>query len=902
MVRTIVLAGWLWLFFLLSGIKAQYQNIRLSYNTLDQHETAINISSVNPKILMATWNDFRSGSEGWVEPGYCFSTDGGLNWSIENVVKDIDGDLKYGFDPSCAFNRNGTAFYCYSAGYKLANGSNKIGPIYVSRINNYFDPNDWEHQRVSTALQDQDKPFISIDNTGGSRDGNIYVSWTDYYSGTAIRFARSTNGGQSFQQLSFSLDNSEYSMKSPLKNENGDLLIGGVQGSMPAVGPNGEVYVIWHSIYGGLNASKVFIRRSLDGGLTFENSIEIGQFTKNPSGQYFGCIDIRHFPSIAVDQNTNYIYVAYEDYEGLITTPLQIECVRVKYLSNGSLDIFGPVVATSLSGNQAFPGLTVDPSGKVVFSFLQINSSTSVDCYYTESYDYIESLDYSVPYKITSTASNPNLSSHGHHYQGMISRLGMNYPLWTDYRNTKSDIYVSPVTTTPTSSSSFATASGSVRKMVYANSRWHTVIYSNKDLYHIMSTNDGTTWFGYEKMDGTTPTSELWLNDISNPSLFSNNNKLHSVFNQQDGIYYNRATYSGVWEQPKIIRYTTSPAIASYIDPNGIGHVVWVEGDMTIKSLQLYRLKYGQFNTADAIPTLTNISVVHSSSGLYYTPVIGVDNQNNPHVGWMKNNKIWYSMKTTSWSAPYEVSDGLTASETPSLYLIGTNLYITWKNGSPGEIWSRSRYSGGMWNTKTNISQSASYNSLHPSVSEVFSEPMVIWSEETSNGYDVKYYFSESGQSGILCSTDQSVQYPTYSIRSYQGVARVLGLWTEKESSPYVLKSAYKNMFPMLGKQGLKEWVTIPTDFELLPNYPNPFNPNTQISFGLPLDTRVTIKIYDVLGREVITLTEQDYLAGYHSLVWNGKNSLHREVSSGLYIIQMIAGQFKKSGKMMLLK
>jgi flagellar hook assembly protein FlgD len=85
-------------------------------------------------------------------------------------------------------------------------------------------------------------------------------------------------------------------------------------------------------------------------------------------------------------------------------------------------------------------------------------------------------------------------------------------------------------------------------------------------------------------------------------------------------------------------------------------------------------------------------------------------------------------------------------------------------------------------------------------------------------------------------------------------------------------------------------------------NYPNPFNSNTQITFGVPADSRVAIKIYDVLGREVITLTDRDYSAGYHSVYWKGLNHHGLHVSSGVYIYRMMLKEKSICKKMLLIK
>jgi hypothetical protein len=94
----------------------------------------------------------------------------------------------------------------------------------------------------------------------------------------------------------------------------------------------------------------------------------------------------------------------------------------------------------------------------------------------------------------------------------------------------------------------------------------------------------------------------------------------------------------------------------------------------------------------------------------------------------------------------------------------------------------------------------------------------------------------------------------------------------------------------------------VPVEFALDQNYPNPFNPTTTIRFALPNDSKVSMKIYDVLGREVRTLINGDVAAGTNAIEWNGKNNFGTSVASGMYIYRIEAGSFVATKKMMLLK
>ncbi len=95
---------------------------------------------------------------------------------------------------------------------------------------------------------------------------------------------------------------------------------------------------------------------------------------------------------------------------------------------------------------------------------------------------------------------------------------------------------------------------------------------------------------------------------------------------------------------------------------------------------------------------------------------------------------------------------------------------------------------------------------------------------------------------------------------------------------------------------------TIPADFNLGHNYPNPFNPTTVIPFDLPEKAHVTLMVYDITGREVVTLVDGEQTAGYRTVQWNGKDRTGMPVPNGVYIYTLKANSFNKSAKMILLK
>ncbi|MGD9488693.1 MAG: FlgD immunoglobulin-like domain containing protein [Calditrichaceae bacterium] len=95
---------------------------------------------------------------------------------------------------------------------------------------------------------------------------------------------------------------------------------------------------------------------------------------------------------------------------------------------------------------------------------------------------------------------------------------------------------------------------------------------------------------------------------------------------------------------------------------------------------------------------------------------------------------------------------------------------------------------------------------------------------------------------------------------------------------------------------------SVPAEFSLQGNYPNPFNPVTTIRFGLPEAANVKLVIYSVTGAKVATLVDGYLSEGYHEAKWNGVNQAGARVASGIYIYELISGEKRFIKKMLLAK
>ena len=110
--------------------------------------------------------------------------------------------------------------------------------------------------------------------------------------------------------------------------------------------------------------------------------------------------------------------------------------------------------------------------------------------------------------------------------------------------------------------------------------------------------------------------------------------------------------------------------------------------------------------------------------------------------------------------------------------------------------------------------------------------------------------------------------------------------------SPYL---RVYNPTGVIGVSNISE--LIPSEYQLFQNYPNPFNPVTKINFAIQKQGLVTLKVYDMLGREVAALVNEFKQAGYYSIDFNASG-----LSSGIYFYRLQANDFRDIKKMVLIK
>ncbi len=244
-----------------------YNNVNISQNSAPQNEPSVKFSSVSTGRVVAAWRDFRiSANPAIRRVGFSFSTDAGVTWSVSQLLPLPDPTHPRTSDPAVGVDIDGN-FYIATISI---NNSDADGEVLVYKSTNggvSFDTGYVAAQSTGMGGFGEDKEYITADLDPTSPYANtIYISWTRFVSGQSILLTKSTNGGVNWSAPSQVSD-----------------VTSGVQGSDPAVGNHGEIYVVWDGP-GGTTFDK-----STDGGNTFgvDKVISTETFTNG-------------FPSIAV--------------------------------------------------------------------------------------------------------------------------------------------------------------------------------------------------------------------------------------------------------------------------------------------------------------------------------------------------------------------------------------------------------------------------------------------------------------------------------------------------------------------------------------------------------------------------------------------------------------------------
>jgi len=391
-------------------LAAQYQNVRVSSPTANQpEEVSIAINPTNPQNLVAGAN-LR----------YAYrSTNGGLTW-IESQLTSTYG--VYG-DPCVTFDALGNAYYGHLS--NPPSGGYWIDRIVVQKSTDGGTTwNTGAGIGYNPPRRNQDKEWLIADMTNSSYRNNIYAAWTEFDAyGSAspndssrILFSRSTDGGLT------------WSTPVRVSDRGGNCIDSDstVEGAVPAVGPNGEVYLSWSGPLG------IMFDKSTDGGVTFGADRFV---THQPGGWDFdvpGIYRCNGLPVTVCDVSTSpyrgTIYINWSDQRnGLNNTDVFL----IKSTDGGNTWSNVKRVNDDLTTtHQFFSWMTLDPTTGfvyIVFYDRRNYTTTQTDVYVARSTDGGETFQ---NFRVSQSAFSPQASIFFGDYTGIAALNRTIYPIW----------------------------------------------------------------------------------------------------------------------------------------------------------------------------------------------------------------------------------------------------------------------------------------------------------------------------------------------------------------------------------------------------------------------------------------------------------------------------------------
>jgi hypothetical protein len=173
----------------------------------------------------------------------------------------------------------------------------------------------------------------------------------------------------------------------------------------------------------------------------------------------------------------------------------------------------------------------------------------------------------------------------------------------------------------------------------------------------------------------------------------------------------------------------------------------------------------------------------------------------------------------------------------------------------------------------------------------------------TQNHQTYKIYYIKQNELNTEEEYQVYVGAIMYDLRNTGEYEILISMYHSIEVQPNIYNTRYvTKIYKQDSTTSVNDNEIFPTSIMLYQNYPNPFNPSTNIKFRISETGNVSIKIFNVLGKEIKQLLQENLPFGEHNIQWDGKDDEGSTLPSGIYFIQMIAGSYQKTIKTILLK
>jgi hypothetical protein len=892
-----------------------YQNTDVVTN-IRIFPSGVNQSSVSAAIYSASPPRIFVGANTNDGVGYYYSLNGGATWTGGDL---LSGSTFFSTNPSCVFGNNNRIHYNYYDNLIVSDRSNDFGFSWMGRM---IVP--------SSVLFDMNNNTADITATS-TYFGRVYAAYSDFtLSQPAIFFSYSTDGGTTY------LPSAQIGQPSASHYE---------QGCNLQTGPNGEIYCVWSTPSMTTNIEdKIVFTKSVNGGANWSapanaltiNGIRGTILTNN--------IRVHSFPSMAVDRSggalNGYIYLCWAQ-KNLAPAGSDAD-ICFSYSANGGSTWSTPIRVNDDAINngkpQFLPRISVDQSnGKIAIVYYDTRDFFNPDSCNTYMAVSTDGGNTFFNMKISSGAQRPvPLSGYADGYfTDYNSIAGLNdtfYAFWTDNRNGPAQAYTAAVnlkpyiTHNPLKDSENLTGPYSVQATV---NTFGTALAAGevKIMWSrgagadstVMTNSSGNNWTASIPGNGSTAIYNYYIKTKDNSGRVSTLpvNAPTTTFTFKAGPDTERPSfyYNPFPSVPK--NQWPDTAIVKVLDNTGIDSV-WITWYRNNPSTGYYRFKLNSIGN-DFYKGIFNSSpaLVEPNDSIFYR-IAAQDNSSNHNIDSTPLNKLYINQfylvrignGTAVASYPFRTFN--TDSRTEILYPASE---LTALGGTQARIMSigfnvtsaspqvMSNFNLRIKNTaQTTVTgfSSTGWTNVYPLNYTVagtgwqyliFQNPF-IW-DGTSNLL-LEICFDDNGfnsNSSVLATPmSNMVWHQSADLTGGSGCTDLTGgtMQINRPNITFIMNS-------ILNVREIEN--TIPKDFSLSQNYPNPFNPTTNIRYQIANNSFVTLKIYDLLGREIETLVSEKQNAGTYITQFNGE-----QLSSGVYFYKLTAGDFSDVKRMLFIK
>jgi hypothetical protein len=881
----------------------------------NQSEVILARHPTNPLIMYGSANTFQGGN---FSTGYYVTTNGGDSWYGNDTMTTSSGVPVFNFgDPGPVIDKDGRFLISYitlggsmGASYSTNNGLN------FSNTNTFPGAGSTSDKNLSGTDVVPTSPFYGRSYTvytefGGPYSNRIVMSWT-------------SDGGVSWSNVS---------PVSPPPSP-GHMH----QGCDVNVGPNGEVYVVWaNCIMNGQNSTEdsLGFAVSLDGGSSWVSSRSNASNMNGIRGfSFFQGLRMAGFPRLAVDRTggvrNGWIYVT--SVEKKIAPATDTADITLHKSTDGGVTWTSTRVNQDTPGNGKFQlqsAINVDDKGGVNIVYYDTRNTPTNDSsqiYISRSEDGGNTWNDILvsDHKFLQSQIPGTATGYQGDYIGISSAYGVLFPFWAENTTGSYNAWTASVRVSsyPLNSFNKTTPAAGVTIQTLPNNstvynfNWDTAASSAtyKWIFGSPSTSPrmltiplhGNIWsitsgeldnllagIGLNQGDSLVGQWDVWAfrNNASNDSLLSSNGPRAITLKRTSPSLIPFQLFSP-------LNNVTIQTLSTNTNPN---YFKWRRSGTAVTYKLFYaipnftsqsNIKFNYLannNGFDTVLTLrnseldsavTNAGIAYGDSAVGQWRVYaynGVDSL---------GSNIAFNLKLRRGTAPaITTSLDSIAVDLPINQTITRPLSI----GNTGQnplYWSivetlfSDIINSGNIKTDLNLTDNSIVAQTHQ-----FDGNTLGWVDENPSSGTVN---ANSNQAISIIFNSNGLTPNT----SYTGE---LNIQSNDPSIPVKIVKVRLNVGPL--GTGNNAGIEIPIDFELKQNFPNPFNPSTKIKFALPNEGFTVLKIYNSLGKEVVTLVNENKPAGFYEMEFNASS-----LASGLYFYKLESADFKETKRMLLIK